>query len=446
MPPQNPPGPLSSLLDPLALLVAALDPQWTALAYLLVAEGIAVFATWAGVALEWHSRTAVLERAEVLGTRDRAEALLAHVGAYEFAVRFVRWLGNALLVLGIGYLTLREPLTHAGDAFPWGALFGALGVTFLVIFAVNDVMVRLWARRDANGFLLKALPALEVLRLITMPLRIPMILVARYLFRVRLQTGVASAREEVLESVEEGERAGTFTPDEAEMIESIISLETSTAEDVMTARGELSMLAAETPLDEAIRFVIEDGHSRIPVYGKDREDVLGVLYAHDLIEHLAASRTERLVRHVMRSPFFVPEGKPLNDLLTELRGRRVHMAIVLNEFGGTAGVVTIEDILEQIVGDIEDEHDHTEEPVRPAENGVMDIDGQTPIEEINEALSVSLPVLDDFETVGGLVFHELGKVPQSGDELTVEGVAITVTDADARRVKRLRLRRVGEAG
>ncbi|MHC5012011.1 MAG: transporter associated domain-containing protein, partial [Planctomycetota bacterium] len=127
------------------------------------------------------------------------------------------------------------------------------------------------------------------------------------------------------------------------------------------------------------------------------------------------------------------------DLLTELRSRKVHLAIVLNEYGGTAGLVTIEDVLEEIVGEIEDEYDEAEPPREKPQNGTMVVDGRMAIEEVNEALSISLPVPEDFETVGGLVFHRMGKVPRAGEHLTVDNVRLTVTDADERTVKRLRV-------
>ena len=240
--------------------------------------------------------------------------------------------------------------------------------------------------------------------------------------------------------MEEGEREGSLTASEADMIESIIDLNQATAEDVCTPRGEIAMVQQSARLDEAATFMIEHGHRRVPVYGKDRDDVVGVIYAFDLLQHIGRGGQGREVGEVMRSPFFVPEGKPLNDLLAEMRGRRVSLAVVLNEFGGTAGVITMEDVLEEIVGDIEDEHDPVAPPPVTVREGALYVDGKASIEEVNEALSIALPVHDDFETVGGLVFHRLGQVPRVGDRLTVKGVSLTVTEADERTVQRLRVR------
>ncbi len=148
----------------------------------------------------------------------------------------------------------------------------------------------------------------------------------------------------------------------------------------------------------------------------------------------------------MRSPFFVPEGKPLNDLLNELRARRTSLALVTNEFGGTAGLVTISDVLEEIVGEMEDEHDKEDQPPQRIAGGAVVVEGRTPIEDVNETLAIELPQEEDFETIGGLVFHHLGKVPKPGEVVKVAGVTLTVEEADARTVRRVRIRPASTGG
>ena len=436
----------------LGLLFASLASDVWLVAYLAVAELLVLLSAWSAVALELYSRSTVLELAASRGKDvDRVELRLERAGSYEFSARLARFLGSAALVVGIAYIALFDHLAYvtsaneAGTAgpvetsFPWGALLAALGVTFLLNFVVNDVLVRLIATRRPNEFLLRALPFLEFLRVFTAPIRLPLVWISKLIFRTPLEEPVQSAREEVLESVEEGEREGSLTADEADMIESIMDLDTVTVEDVCTPRGEIAMVHADDRLDEAARELIEKGHRRAPVYGKDRDDVVGVVYSFDLLAQHLRGRGGRTVKEVMRSPFFVPEGKPLNDLLNEMRGRRVSLAVILNEFGGTSGVVTMEDVLEEIVGEIEDEHDRESPPPVTVHEGTLLVDGRTPIEEVNRALSIDLPVQEDFETVGGLVFHRMGKVPQAGDLVTVDGVDLTVTDADERTVKRLKV-------
>jgi CBS domain containing-hemolysin-like protein len=436
--PSWPPG-IPPLGFPVPSPLGALGSNVGLVAWLLAAEALVVFATISAVAIEHYSRSRVLTLAKQRGVAAQTERRLDHVGAYELSARLVRFLGTALLVVGIAAISLGdETVGPASLGFPWSAVATAVGIAFLVLFAVNDILVQIAARRRPNHILCRVLPGLEVLRWLTAPIRLPLTLIARFVFRVQLEEPESTAREEVLESVEEGEREGSLTADEADMIESIIDLDGATADDVCTPRGEIAMVSATARIEDAARFMIERGHRRVPAYGKDRDDILGIVYSFDLLAQLTQESRHRTVHEVMRSPFFVPEGKPLNDLLSEMRARRVSLAVVLNEFGGTSGVVTIEDVLEEIVGEIEDEHDRSSPPVK-ATNGVIVVEGRTAIEDVNEALSTSLPVEEDFETVGGLVFHRMGKVPRVGDRVSLDGVTLTVTEADERTVKRLRV-------
>jgi len=423
--------------------LASLAADLTYAAFFLVAEVLVVFSTWAAVALDLFSRSRIVEIAADRGLDPaQLETHLGRAAAYEVSVRILRFVGSALLVTGIAFLFLEGHLDGGGDepaGIPWGPLGATLGVTFLVSFLLNDVLVRLFARREPEAFLVGAFPYLDGLRVASAPVRIPLGALVRLIFRVRLDDPGPSAREEVLESVEEGEREGSLTADEADMIESIIDLGRATVDDVLTPRGEVGMIQADATLEDAVRFVLEHGHRRVPVYGRDRDDVVGVIYAFDLLEEVSRSQPRKTVEEIMRSPFFVPEGKPLNQLLEELRTRRSSLAIVTDEYGGTAGLVTMADILEEIVGEIEDEHDRVEPEPRPGPDGAIVVEGRTPIEDVNALLSISLPAEEDFETVGGLVFDRLGRVPKAGDRIEIGGVALTVTDADERIVKSVRV-------
>ena len=413
-------------------------------AYLLVTEILAIIGVSTEVALERHSRSRVLSMAESQGKAARTEALLAHVPTYEVTARLLRFLGNTLLMIGIAFLVLEGRLdtVHTDDvSVPWGRFGIVLALIFGVVFLVNDVLVRLAVGRRPNQTLLAALPVLEVMRFVLAPLRLPLVWLVRLLFRINLGAPAPSAREEILETVEEGEREGSFTPEEADMIESIIEMETAVVREVQTPRVDMIMLQAETSLDEAVAFVNEEGCSRIPVYGQDRDDVVGVLYARDLLTHWNVSdqqAEESTVRDVMRKPFFVPENKPLNDLMKEMRLGKVHLAVVLDEFNGTSGLVTIEDLLEEIVGEIEDEYDEEEdEGAEELAAGHLRVEGRTPIEDLNERLGVDLPIEDDFETLAGLLFDRLGKVPARGDQVQFGPVMVRVVEADERTAQML---------
>lgn len=445
---------LRSVVPPVLILAAGTATavglaEVATIAYLILAEALAVFGSAAGVALEHHSRSRVLALADTKERRDQTERRLTHLPTLELTARLVHFLGHALLVTGITYLAFRSDLADDAATIPWGTFGIVLLLLFGLAFLVNGVVVRLVVARRPNMALLAALPYLDVLRVVTWPLRMPLVLIVRLLFRVDLDAPAPSPREEILETVEEGEREGSFTPEEADMIESIIEMETSLVKDVLTPRADIVMLQANATLDDAVKVAWNEGYSRVPVYGRDRDDVIGVLYSHDLLAHwrpdAGGDDTPRpSVRELMRTPFFVPENKPLNDLMREMRARKVHMAIVLDEFNGTEGLVTIEDLLEEIVGEIEDEYDEPENAAAPSEAekaaGIFRCEGRVPIEEANERYEIALPIEEDFETLGGLVFHRLGKVPEPGDKLEIDNVIITVVEADERAARSLLVR------
>ncbi len=422
--------------------------------YLLCAELLAVFGSSCEAALRTHSRAGTLEAAEELGVRDRVHAQLECTDRYVLTARLVRFFGSALLVVGIAYLLLPEAArvgTATTSEFPVGTLLLVVLITFGVTFLVNDVLVRLLVGRDSDRFVVSALRPLELFRFGLAPLRLMIVWIAKIAFRVNLEGAGQSVRQEVLETVEEGEREGSLSKSEADMIESIIDLESQDVRDVMTPRADMVMLQADMSLSEAADLIVDSGLSRIPVYGRDRDHVVGVMYARDVLIRLHRDEEDvfeaaRVSEAMRDSPFFVPENKPAGALLADMRDRKVHMAIVLDEFQGTAGLVTIEDLLEEIVGDIQDEHDEDEEEElalpSPEEiaTGTVDVEGRTTIEDVNRLLDVALPVEDDFETMSGLLFDRLGTVPQVGDRVEVGGIGLIVLEADDRTVQRVRIK------
>lgn len=421
--------------------------------WFVVAEALAVYGAALEIALETHSRSTLLEQAE---DESAVVAEMRHYGAHRLDARLLRFIGNALLVACIAWFAFRDGIGAEAGRIPWTRVAGIVGVTFGITFLVNEIVLGWLARREPERFLLSRMKTLRVLRAVLAPIRWPLVTLVHLLFRVDLDGAVQTARQDVLDSVEEGEREGSLTPSEADMIESIIDLGASTVRSVMTPRGEMVMFQQDVSIDEAIRRIGEDGVSRVPVYGSDKDDVLGVLYARDILGHWRDPRareddeaTSLKVRSVMRpAPFFVPESKGVGDLLAEMRQGQVHMAIVVDEYGGTSGLVTIEDLLEEIVGEIRDEYDDDEVEEEAAlaratsdPEGPMDVEGRTAISEVNRALDIELPMDEDFETMGGLVFHQLGNVPDVGTSLEVDGVKLVVLDADDRTVKRVRVSR-----
>lgn len=252
------------------------------------------------------------------------------------------------------------------------------------------------------------------------------------------EEGESRHEQELLDAVSEGERVGAVDQEEKQMIRSIMDLRDTDVAEIMTPRTDIQSVDKTATLTEVKELISRAGHSRIPVHDETVDNIVGILYAKDLLHD--SSTDDFDATRVMREAHFIPETKNLRDLLHEFRTQKFHIAIVLDEYGGTAGLVTIEDILEELVGEIVDEYDADEpEPITRVDEHTIDVDARVRIDEINEELAVALPEDDDYETIGGFVFARLGKIPEVGDQCEHENIAIKVVDAEPRRINRLRL-------
>ena len=255
-----------------------------------------------------------------------------------------------------------------------------------------------------------------------------------------------SIEEEIRTIVSEGHREGLLEEEAREMIEGVIELGDAIVSHIMTPRTDIHMVQINTPWDEVVESVIDSGHTRVPVYDKSRDDIVGILYSKDLLPELAKSPDEphRPLAELLRKPLFVPETKPVDDLLKVFQKSRTHIAVVLDEYGGVSGLVTIEDVLEEIVGEIDDEYDQqAEAAIRKIDDDICEALGRAHIDEINELMGFDLPENADFDTIGGFVFAEFGRVPAPGESITwQDAVRVTVLEASRRRVNRVRLERI----
>ena len=233
----------------------------------------------------------------------------------------------------------------------------------------------------------------------------------------------AISSEELRILVERGGEQGILEAEEEQMIHAVIELGERRVHEVMVPRIDMVAVPADIPLDDLIDTIVNAGHSRIPVYEESIDNVIGILYAKDLLPYLKGADHPPAIRTILRTPLFVPESMTVDDLLHEFQRRKVHIAIVLDEYGGTAGLVTIEDLLEEIVGEIQDEYD-VEEPmiVRLSDNEAR-VDGRASIDDLADAFDLKWGEEDaeEFDTVGGLVYHHIGGVPSVGDTVNVDG-------------------------
>ncbi|GAM08133.1 hypothetical protein OR1_00404 [Geobacter sp. OR-1] len=249
--------------------------------------------------------------------------------------------------------------------------------------------------------------------------------------------------EEIQELMDAGEEEGIINEEENAMIRSIFALGDTVVREVMVPRTDMACIPIDAPVREALDTIIACGHSRIPVYDGTMDNIVGLLYAKDLLKLWGKEDNDIHIRSIMRSAMFIPESKNLEEMLQEFRKKRIHLAIVVDEYGGTSGLLTIEDLLEEIVGDIQDEYDTEEERLVEDEDGSVLADARLPIEELEEHFGIRIE-REKFDTVGGLAFHLTGRIPESGEVVSVDNLRITVLEADERRVIKVRVERVPE--
>ena len=249
---------------------------------------------------------------------------------------------------------------------------------------------------------------------------------------------------DILSLVEREEAAGGVEEQERRMIRGIIALEDKSAREIMVPRIDMAAADIDDRVQDVAGIVTERGYSRVPVFRENIDDIVGIVYAKDLLRAMSNGSREKPLSELLRQPFFIPESKRLDELLTEMQSRRIHMAIVVDEYGGTAGLVTIEDLLEEIVGEIEDEYDVARPGMEVISDTEVVLDAGTTTDVLKELFDYEVDS-EDFDTVGGFVIHQLGRLPSVGDEVDVDGITLRVLSMSGRRIRRLRVARKDEA-
>ena len=330
---------------------------------------------------------------------------------------------------------------------------GLLAVGLLLGVALAAIFVWIpWAlsRIFAELFLFHTWPVWQFVSRVTSPLAWGALLIDALAHRLVGRTphnpNEESFEEEIRTIVTEGHREGLLEEDAREMIEGVIELGDADVSEIMTPRTDMHTIQADLPWDEMVRDVITAGHTRVPVFDKNRDDIIGVLYSKDLLPELTKDpqRPPKLLRDLIRKPVFVPETKRVDDVLEMFQQMRTHIAVVLDEYGGVSGLVTIEDVLEEIVGEIVDEYDEdVVEEIQRINETTCEALGRAHVDEINDVMGLQLPDDRDFDTIGGFVFTELGQVPLPGQKMVWdEAVEIEVLEATKRRIDRVRIQRL----
>lgn len=320
-----------------------------------------------------------------------------------------------------------------------GVLLSLLLVIMIFSVVLPKAMV---ARNPAKAGQLLAGPMLWITRLHS-----PLVSLLGFITSpvVKLLSGQDNSRvplvteEELLLMVNVGEEEGLIEADERQMIEGIITFGNTVVSEVMIPRVDIVTLESTTTIDEALNVAIAHGHSRIPVYQDDIDNIVGVLYVKDLLPHLRAGRNKQTIANILRKPYFVPETMKIDALFKELQARKVHLAVAVDEYGGTAGLLTIEDLLEEIVGEIQDEYDAEDPTIEFVGTNEIMVDARMLIDDFNDLTDLNIES-EEADRMGGLIYEELGRVPSVGDQISLnDQITITVLSIEGLRPRKLRV-------
>ncbi|MBU0755765.1 MAG: hemolysin family protein [Planctomycetes bacterium] len=413
-------------------------PVWIYTCIVLLTGLVSILFAYFYFLLLNFSRTKLLQLANGGGSKDKIERYLQRYNRMLNTVVVLEISSKALFILCLFVILIRSfELTRLEALLPTFIL----GVIWFIFFC-RILPAELGAHREEQ-ILLRILPFLHGLSYIFHPVIMPLNyfrrLLRKRLLNVDPSYEAEQFTEEILDAVEEGEREGVILEEEADMIEGVVRLHNCEVSEIMTPRIDMVCTDAKTPIMEIIQQVIELGHSRIPIYQDDRDTIIGILYVKDLLNYWPENKEDLPpLTEIVRKPYFIPETKRVSELLAEFRENKLHIAIVLDEYGGTAGLVTNEDILEEIVGEIVDEYDQEEEAELKILNpGKAEASAKLHIDELNEEMEIALPESDDYDTLGGFVFARLGKVPSKGEVVLHDNVVLKVIDVDERRINRI---------
>jgi len=248
--------------------------------------------------------------------------------------------------------------------------------------------------------------------------------------------GINKIPKEIQQVIDESEERGLIDVEQGEMIEGIFDLNQTVAREIMIPRTYVVAVPLDSNLEFVLNTIIESGHSRIPVYKENVDQIVGILNSKDLLPYWLNTSEDFNLSRIIRDPFFVPETKRIKDLLDDLRGKKSHLAVIVDEYGGTSGLVTIEDIVEEIIGEIRDEHDAEEDDFVLQEGGSYMVSGWANLDDFEEVFKVRVP-REGYDSLAGFIIHLLGKVPKKGEEITFEGLSMKIQVSDPKRITRV---------
>ena len=325
----------------------------------------------------------------------------------------------------------------------------ATAIMTIMILIFGEISPKLMARNNSAKIAEKVSVIIYVLSIILTPAVYCLIFISRFVGRI-LGVNMTSPQlmiteEDIISFVNVGNAEGIIEEDEKEMIHSIVTLGETSAKEVMTPRTSMLAFEGAKTINEVWDEIVDNGFSRIPIYEETIDNIIGILYVKDLMEHIKNNELDIPIKQFIRSAYFVPETKSIIEILKEFRGLKVHIAMVLDEYGGVVGLVTIEDLIEEIVGEIRDEYDDEEESFfKKLADNEYEVDAMTDIETINKELELDLPISEDYESLGGLIVTTTGKICEVGDEVQINNIYLKVLEVDKMRVSKVFIRILDE--
>lgn len=360
------------------------------------------------------------------------ENLLSHPGRFLGTVLFL----NNLINIGAASLAT----SFAGRLGLPAPTAIATGVMTFIILVFGELTPKTLAVQKADSLALTLAKPLNIIDKMLYPLIRGLIMITNVILRIfgvkTMTQGPLVTEEEIRTMVSVGEEEGVIQEQERKMIDSIFEFGDTIVKEIMVPRVDMVAAEKNVPVSKILGMVMHEGFSRIPIYDKSIDNVTGIVYARDLLTHYSKGKPKITVSKIIRPAFYVPETKKVIDLLKELQRRKTHMAIVVDEYGGTAGLVTIEDMLEEIVGEIFDEYDLEEVLIERIDENNIRVDAKVDLDEINEVLEIDLPEAD-YESIGGFVFNLFGKIPAAGEKIDYNDLTFTVEKVLKRRMSKI---------
>ena len=414
---------------------------WIVLLICLLA-GATLFFSVNAIALRIFSRAKLQEAFKAANKEDRDDALVENAEKLILACSLYRLILNMALMLLL--LDLISTLHKDGPQIVDYLLTFIVAVVLFSIFSL--AIPHAWAKYAGEKILSQTYRLLIVTTTMAWPIL--------YIFQlydgfVRRMAGVAETtleeqqeerQEEFLTGLEQHRMDGVVDKEEQEMIESVLELDETSADEIMTPRTDIAAVEVNSDLQAVLDTISSAGHTRVPVYEENIDKIIGLIYAKDLLTEIGKDPADFKLRNKMRKAYFVPETKPLRTLLHEFQSRKLHIAVVLDEYGGTAGIVTLEDIIEELVGEITDEYEETpSEPVKKIDKNSFEADARTYVDDLNDQFDLNLPEDEDYDTIGGFVFSHLGYIPKTGECFDYQDLKFTIVSAEARRIKRIKI-------